>query len=215
MRICLFTPTLDTGIHTTFEVQTEIITESEFDQRQNDLMADSEHPFFGELDEHIAYQDSTLAHLSRYREKHPVFSSSITAAKLAELNKAAQFDTYRVTLSNRNNTELTMTRDCLYHCYIQTECNRSLISDFNRITGDYERDTLPRYREDAFGLRARVNDMVPAVNRVIHPDGSLGLFVCYQPERAQVGDRFHYDHGAGATKNLDAEIIFIRHSVEG
>lgn len=52
--------------------------------------------------------------------------------------------------------------------------------------------------------------MVPSVFRARQLDGTLHIGCNYQPEGTTVGDRFHYDHGAGIQRNQDAEVIWLK-----
>tara|TARA_Y100001936_G_C15654710_1_gene448266 strand:+ start:113 stop:604 length:492 start_codon:yes stop_codon:yes gene_type:complete len=57
------------------------------------------------------------------------------------------------------------------------------------------------------------NGMTPCVFRVkVNGDYQYGFN--FQPITSAVGDRFHYDHGAGIEKNQDAEIIWLKHLVQ-
>lgn len=54
-----------------------------------------------------------------------------------------------------------------------------------------------------------VNGMVPSVFRAKRHDNSIHIGFNFQREGTAVGDRFHFDHGAGIHKNKDAEVVWM------
>jgi len=57
------------------------------------------------------------------------------------------------------------------------------------------------------------NGMTPCVFKVkINDEYQYGFN--FQPIDSNVGDKFHYDHGAGVNRNQDAEIVWLKHFVQ-
>lgn len=62
--------------------------------------------------------------------------------------------------------------------------------------------------EEACGHKI-INGMVPAVYRANLSDGSTRIGFNFVPEGSPIGSRFHFDHGAGITRNEDAQILWM------
>jgi len=53
-----------------------------------------------------------------------------------------------------------------------------------------------------------INGMAPAVYKATLLDGSEDILFGFVPVSKKVGDKFHFDHGAGIQRNEDAKIIW-------
>jgi hypothetical protein len=87
----------------------------------------------------------------------------------------------------------------------------TVLRDHGAISDEYlliEEKVKEALEYDRLGYENKTG-MVPSVFKAKNTDGGVCIGFNLQPEDTQVGDRFHYDHGAGIDKNTDGQVLWM------
>lgn len=122
--------------------------------------------------------------------------------ELKGVSEVSHYATYIITCSPNGTTNQTILSDLER---IQTQAN-DILRKHDALSK--EAMIIDEKVEMASALSPS-DDMLPSVFKVTLLDGSTHYGCNFQPVDSAVGDRFHYDYGAGIEKNTDAQVVWM------